>query len=322
MMDWYFLLTPIAVLAALLLFRFVGCNEIFDLEETVLIDYYGAVQGDAPVINLRLQESPGATVANNEMGPPDGTYVLSPGPLDAGDPNWKSSAVEVPVLQLGVTDEPRLLATDPNSTSIRVHAGWVNFPPNWPWANTPLTEFTLEALVLPEWNLQDLGKYYCLMEVAPASQLGFGLFAGPDSDANSPYTWQFWVGSGLSTGFQRLNPKPYSDPTDLGPTLAAQPTYLAVTFSQSQSQAFLYMFYTGRIHTTYELEPPVPFVPVQGTLTIGIAGANAGPLFPPIPPSYHVLYPFWGRIAHVAIYNKVLEPGRILVHGMSAFSSY
>src|SRR5215468_4352615 len=36
MTDWYVVLTPVLVLAILLLFRFVGCNEVLGLGETVV----------------------------------------------------------------------------------------------------------------------------------------------------------------------------------------------------------------------------------------------------------------------------------------------
>jgi hypothetical protein len=319
MMEWYFLLTPFAVLAVLLLFGFVGCDELFGLEE--LRAYALEVEDDDPVINLRLRDST-ATEANNEVGPPNGTYVLSPVPIDAGDPNWKSTEVQLQdrVLETGVSEDPKLLPTDPDSTHIRVRGAWVDFPSNWPTEVVdPLTEFTLEAIVFPEWNLEDLGKYYCLMQVARSNQFGFGIYAGPDSDAmEPPYTWQFWVGT--PTGFQRFDTKkPYQDPNDPGPTLEEKVTYLAVTFSQSPSRAFLYMYYPDRDvgRTTYELVP-VPYVPFEGRLTIGISAAIVGPLFPPITPT-HVLYPFWGRIAEVAIYNKALQKKRILEHGKSVF---
>src|SRR5205823_2395219 len=131
--------------------------------------------------------------------------------------------------------------------------GYVDVPANDPPLNT-LTEFTVEALVFPQWNLVfEPGNYYCVMELAeylPAAgqkNAGFGLYAGPQtSDPNSPYAWQFWMGVG-PTGFTRATEKPYvpNDPNDPnpGPTVQPEPTYLAVTYSQSQSQAFLYLYY-------------------------------------------------------------------------------
>lgn len=36
MADWSVILTPLAVLPILLLFRFIGCNQVFGLNETTL----------------------------------------------------------------------------------------------------------------------------------------------------------------------------------------------------------------------------------------------------------------------------------------------
>jgi hypothetical protein len=120
-----------------------------------------------------------------------------------------------------------------------------------------LTEFTLEALVYPDWDVGILGNYYCVLELAGLApgavqkNAGFGLYGGPSDtqNPNSPYSWQAWMGNG--SGFRRLEEKkPYTpdDPNNPnpGPTVEKdQSTYLAFTFSQSQVQAFLYLFTQG-----------------------------------------------------------------------------
>src|ERR1039458_508160 len=172
MTDWYFLLAPIAVLAVLLLFRFVGCGFQPGGGE----NYLGTVKGDAPVAFFLLREAPGATVAKNEMGAQDGIVDSAPLPIDAGDPNWHSTGVAHPSLDLGVIDPP-LVETDTTAAScaIRFRGGSVQVSASVPPLNS-LTEFTVEVMVYPEWDvISGLGKYYCVLESAdfvPIEQIG------------------------------------------------------------------------------------------------------------------------------------------------------
>jgi hypothetical protein len=335
MTDWYLLLAPIASLAVLLLFRFVGCDgaSISDPDPNV---YREAIEADAPVAYFRLRENAADTPAKNEMGPPNGTFGLSPFPIPAGDPNWRSTEVAQPSFVLHVTD-PKLVQTDfsPDYSSVRFHGGFVEVPANVPPLDS-LTEFTLEVLLQPEWDVAfALGKYYCVLESAdfiaiagqpPPQQknAGFGIYAGPDnpSDLTSPYTWQFWMGVGPD-GFERLFPKlPYPQPTgnpvpNPGPTVQPEPTYVAVTFSELQGKAFLHVYTPTRDidYTTYELNP-LPYVKASQQLFIGIT--PQGPLFPPfLGPT--LLYPFQGLIGDIAIYDKVLDEHTLRNHVINAF---
>src|SRR5262245_50453905 len=114
-MDWYVLLTPLAVLALLMLFPFVGCTFSspflggdFDSDDP----YEDAVEKDIPLVYYRLQETGSTTVAVDRRGVRDATYQVVPFPLDAGDPAYRSTAVPVPDLELGV--QPSLLQSSQN----------------------------------------------------------------------------------------------------------------------------------------------------------------------------------------------------------------
>jgi hypothetical protein len=337
MTHWYFLLAAAVVLAVLSLFRFRGCG----FSARTVDDYGTAVRADNPVAWFRLQEAADdkTGVAKNEAGSPDGVYGTAPSPLNAGVPNWHSTAVPVTSLDLGIKD-PRLVLqedVDPFDFSIRVHGAFVQVPANAATLQN-LTEFTLEMFVLPDWDIDAaLGKYYCVLELAglaPASPLksaGFGLYAGPANtqDLNTPYSWQAWMGIG--NGFRRLEEMPYvqvpGNPNpNPGPTVQkTEPTYLAFTFSKSQGQAILYLFYESRDldYVAYGLNP-VAYVPViAGTVSQGLhIGITAqGPLFPPPPPGIEIplLYPFSGQIGNVAIYNKVLTEDTLRHHATEAF---
>jgi hypothetical protein len=327
MIDWYFVLGPVGVLGVLLLFRFIGCDfggppDTYDVN----------VKNDGPVAYFRLREKDD-TVAKNEIGAPDGTFKTAPAPLSAGEPTWLSTDVDNPHLDLGITD-PLLVQTDSSSSAIRVDGGFVQVPANTPPLDN-LTEFTLEMLVHPEWDVAFArGKYYCVLESAASISIpglppptqknaGFGIYAGPDTfDPTSRYAWQFWMGVGAD-GFERLFPKPFSQPPNNpvpnpGPIVQPEPTYLAVTFSQSQNQAFLYVFTPNQDidYTTYALNP-VSYVRASQDLFIGIA--QEGPLFQPFPGSPVPLYPFKGLIGEVAIYDRVLNESQLRNHVIHAF---
>jgi hypothetical protein len=334
MTHWYFVLAPLVVLAVMSLLRFKGCGFHPSQE-----DGYGtAVGDDSPVAWFRLQDAPGSTVAKNAVGTEDGAYGTAPSPLSAGPPTWHSPAVPATSLTLGIND-PDLVPLeheDPYDFSIRVEGAFAKVPADVP-ALQDLTEFTLEALVYPDWDVTALGSYYCVLELAgmvPPALLkssGFGLYAGPSDtqNPNTPYSWQAWMGVG--NGFQRLEEKkPYTpnDPNNPnpGPTVSKdQATYLAFTFSQSQGHAFLYLYSNDRDldYVAYELNP-VAYVPVvAGSVSQGLhIGITAqGPLFTPPPPGVQIplLYPFLGQMCNVAIYNQVLTQDTLRHHATIAF---
>ena len=179
------------------------------------------MKNDNPQGYWRLNETSG-TIAKNEIaGSPDAHYGKAANPLPDDAPHHSPAANPIK-LELGQTS---LLASDSAARSVRVQGGFVRLDPDVRF-NPP--QFTLEAVVLPEWNLGVLGKYYCVMEpsshdlAAPNTEkkFGYALYAGPDDPGNpsSPYHWQLWVGDG--SNFLRLTEKPYNPPD---PGEAAKP---------------------------------------------------------------------------------------------------
>jgi hypothetical protein len=335
MTHWYYLLLPLVVFAVMSLLRFRGCRFHAGVAGPGTPDQYGtAVMGDGPIAWFRLEEAPGATTAANAAGSPDGTYGTAPSPLSAGDAAWHSPAVASTSLTLGINN-PDLVpqeSQDPYDFSIRVAGAFVQVPADATSLQN-LTEFTLEGLVYPDWDTTALGNYYCVLELAarvsPATlkNQGFGLYAGPSdtTNPNSSYSWQVWMGSG--TQFQRLEEqKPYTpNGSNPGPNVEKdQPTYLAFTYSQSQGQAFLYLYTSDRDldYVAYQLNV-VPYVPVTSatdTQGLHIGVAAQGPLFPPAPPAVTpFLYPFIGQMCNIAIYNKVLTQDELRNHATIAF---
>jgi hypothetical protein len=336
--HWYYLLLPLLVLAVMSLLRFRGCR--FRPGATGTPDQYGtAVMGDGPIAWFRLEEAPGATTATNAAGSPNGTYGTAPSPLSAGNASWHSAAVASTELTLGINnpDLVPLESQDPYDFSIRVAGAYVQVPADATSLQN-LTEFTLEGLVYPDWDTTVLGNYYCVLELAaqvsppmgpPATMKnqGFGLYAGPSDTTNpkSSYSWQVWMGNG--TSFQRLEEmKPYTpNGSNPGPNVEKdQPTYLAVTYSQSQGQAFLYLYTADRDldYVAYQLifAPYTPVTSAANTQGLHIGLTGQGPLFSPPPPAFvPFLYPFIGQMCNIAIYNKVLTQDELRNHATVAF---
>jgi hypothetical protein len=321
-MDWYTLLVPAAVLAALSLFRFVGC--VFDPQLDADDPYVDLVRDDHPLIYYRLQDrNPGAPgdAAADETGRVNGTYTVPP-PLHS-DPAYLSRDVAVPGFQL---EQGSIMLKDHGAVSVRFGGAFVSARA----LSTPLENvvppFSIEAIVLPEWDVNQLGFFYAVMEHSMSipgqppfpneKNAGFALYAGPEDPANaanSPYTWQFWVGTG--TSFQRCKPLRSSSPLAL---VQAEPTYLAVTFNDTPPvpTAFLYVYTAGADVDFVRLELERPkYLRAFDRLSIGIGNkALVGPF-----PSPQLLYPFLGRMAEVAIYDTELSSTRVAAHIMGAF---
>lgn len=321
MIEWYLLVTPLAAFAVLLLFRFAGCGAFLALDDvTYGAPYKDEVLKDGPVGYWRLQETTGNTAKNEVAGSPDGTYEKAPGPLPELLPNGSPPAGVVK-LDLGSPQEPRLIQDDPAALSVRFQGAWVRVPFDSK-LNPP--KFTLEVLVFPEFALNDPGKFYCVLESSnPGAKLGYALVAGPDPDDVNSYQWQLWVGTGAD--FKQLKAKkPFSHSTpqepNPGPKIFRRPAYLSVTWDGTK--AFLFVHHPERSidHVKFELDA-APYQPITGgDLFIGAAGPGRA-LFGPATPAGQKLYPFSGRIASAAIYDKALAEERIASHAAAALTN-
>ena len=323
MIDWYMLLVPVAVLAVLLLFQFAGCD--FSAPMAMISQPYpDDVVQDSPVVYYRMQEQPGATVASDEMGHVNGQYGISPAPLN--DPAFFSLPIASPSQQLGA---PSVMPTDANDLSVRFNGGFISTQGQGPIGD--LSVFSLEALVHPEWDIQNERFFYCVIDLSnfvpglgapgPGRNAGFAIYAGPDNpnDPASPICWQLWIGTGNE--FARANPADFSP----GPLVLREDTYLAVQYDTTSATLWAY---TGSVDLDSVKFPLIrrPYVQAQDptptnlALRVGLSGANSG-LFPPFPGPQNFIYPFVGRIAEVAVYNKILTEDRMISHTMNAFTT-
>jgi hypothetical protein len=325
--DLAWVVTPLAVLLVLLLFRFVGCARIFGMEEVVdpyegLNSYGQIILYDDPVAFWQLREEPqtdpnGAN-ARDETGNHSGIYgmVLSPYQEDA---LHLSPPVSTVTLTLGET--PPLQNYDMAATCVKMDGGFVRAA----YAdelNAPT--FTIEALVLPLWDLVSpaaQGRYRCVMESTNnpppngRKNQGYALYAGPEdpSQLNTPFRWQLWIGDG--TIFRRLA---QVDPTAPGTLVTAAPTYLAVTFDGTAFYLYVYTESSDMSFASTQLVSQPYVQNPNGDFTIGITGLTRA-LVPPFPGPQQRLYPFHGQMEEVAVYDKALTDAQIMAHIMAAF---
>jgi hypothetical protein len=321
MIDWYMLLVPVAVLAILLLFQFAGCAA---MQGPLAFgdSYVDDVHGDGPVVYYRMQEEANATDANDLMGHVNGKYGVSPDPLN--DPAFLSFPIASPSLYMA---QESVMPADQTERSVRFNGSFISTQNQGVIGD--LSVFSLDVLVRPEWDVQNERAFYCVIDLSnfvpglgapgPGRNAGFAVYAGPDDPNNptSPICWQLWVGIGAR--FARATP---ADGTP-GPLVLPEDTYLAVQFGPDTAALFSYTTHVDLNLVKFPLNRP-PYVPAQDVnplnlaLRVGISGANSG-LIPPLPGPPNFVYPFVGRIAEVAVYNKVLDEARMMSRVMEAF---
>jgi len=332
MIDWYTLLVPVAVLAVLLLFRFVGCG-FHGTAQMVIQHYADDVLQDNPVVYYRMQENAGAVKADDETGLHNAQYGVADGihtlPILSGSEaaTYFSQPILVPSIQVAALS---VMPKDPQDRSVHFNGSFLTTN-----GNLTLSRFSIDALVHPDWDLANERNFYCVIDYSnfmpgkgspgPNRNAGFAIYAGPDNplDINSPICWQLWIGTGNE--FARADPVPIpGDPRPLH-RVSAEDTYLAVQFGDTQ--AFLWAFTTKADldHVMFQVtrRPYVPAAdpdPARLPLRVGISGSFAG-LFAPFPSPQGFVYPFVGRIAEVAVYNTALDQARIMSHIMNAFNT-
>jgi hypothetical protein len=318
MFEWYFLLAPFAVLAVLLLFRFVGCAQILELDEYQTADtpsgepdYFSTLWQEAALVSYwRLHEThseePGTPTVDNtpvaggtatdERGLNNGVYhsvIVTNSPPDSSDAPGTL-----------ILEEPGLLLSGGPNTSVFVDGGYVEVP----FSNSLLlTSFTVEALVFPGWTTAETGIYRTVFAFTDFSS-GFAVYSGPDpANPTSPAVWQLWLGDG--TQFQAVNFNHGAPPlVDFTKT-----NYVAITYDNSSKLANLYTYVAG-----IELDDG-PFRPVLDALVAIQPIANPAIGFViGVDRTMHPFYPFQGRIQEVAIYNQALSMERICSHAVAA----
>jgi hypothetical protein len=315
--EWYFLVAPIAILAVLSLFRFVGCAQILGVEDWSTgtspnepPDYRKTILDEPSLVSYwRLQEKHNEEPSNptvdntpvlggtakDEHGVNNGTYkrvIVSNPPSDSPDAPGSLILESTGLLDLG----------GPN-TSLFVDGGYVEVP----FSNSLLlTSFTVEALVFPEWSKAETGLYRTVIAFTTSDfHFGFALYAGPEDPValTGPPIWQVWLGDG--TQFQQINFNHGSLPlVDF-----TKANYIAVTYDDLSNLLNLYTYVVG-----IDLDNG-PFNPVLDLpVTYGLNTDPTTKLVIGVDRTVSPFYPFKGRIQEVAIYNQALTRGRVISH--------
>jgi hypothetical protein len=354
MSEWYLVLAPLAVLAVLSLFRFIGCASFGTSVDDVKVetkpapsgppveDYAATVKVDTPVSYWRLQEKhiaeasailavPNTPVAGgtakDEMGHNDGTYKAAkvqppPPPPPPAPPTYTPDSPSAPgSLTL---EAPGLLElTGQQSTSLSVDGGYVEVPFS---ISLKLSSFTVEALVRPEWSPAESGLFrtvvaHSTVDVRAATKkaFGFGLFAGPDPGAppGQPDVWQIWLADGKDFKLMK-------DPTrSLTPVDFTKTNYLAVTYDDTSKKLNMYVYVPG-INQDLDSGVGHPLKDVAVAAYSPVSDATQSLLIgmhrPPLGNTFPVYHSFKGRIQEVAVHNKALPITRVASHHMAGLN--
>lgn len=315
---WYYLLTPLAVLAVFSLFRFVGCQLVFPLEGvTVEADFPTAIlntkdgNGDPLLVSYwRLQQLAETEPALDETG-------LNPGSYQRPTQNLPQIASELSpagspdVAARLVLGQPGLLVTPPNpaNTAMEVFGGFVEIPFS---ASLNLESFTIEAIVVPTWenviSSARPGRLRAVFEFGgplPKTS-GVALYGGPSDPAQPEtglYKWQVWMGNGTTFTLAAMG-------TDI---LFNQPNFLALTYDAPTRELRLFVYHTGvdgdRIKTTkIDQDYAIHGVTVPARIGAGrsVFSDNTRPL-----------YFFQGRIQEVVFFRAALSESQISTHVLS-----
>lgn len=309
--GWLLVLTPLALLLIVGLFRFVGCQ--FDSggtpgggfvglgsfnygdtirEELDLVSYWrlnDAGCGDGDAVRDEKEANPGrfrrATLAADDslLSP------AAPGTLQCSQPGLLQGS-----------------ADDAIDASIDVNGGYVRVSFS---ADLNPAHFSVEAWVRPEWPATETGVFRCIVasrDDPGNAARGYILHAGPevefDDDGgmqilDETTRWQAWVGGG--TRWRAVVSKT--------PVVRGQVTYLCATFDGTTLTLFA-------ANESMDLDAlpdfgTVPYSPNPGKpLYIGM-GATERDVPDPGP-----LYPFKGLIQEVAVYRAALTGATVQKH--------
>lgn len=280
MPDLSLVLIPLAVLAIVVLFGFVGCG------------FQVGVAADPSLVSFwALTDASGPTATDSTDGN-SGTYTSMV--LTADVPSQSPATANPAVLLLGAAG---LCEGHPAETSLQVDGGYVDIP----WSDTINTpQFSVVGWVHPEFDpteTQADGKHVYRSVITSRSRdnganNGYAIYAGPKllDPADPTVYWQAWIGTGV----------PGEQWTMLiGPAVEAdQTTHLAVTYDGATAQFFV----NGSQDTTGSPNVSMPTAHSPNASTsahtfIGMGGTETSP----------PRYPFKGRLQRFRYYNTAVN---------------
>jgi hypothetical protein len=204
--------------------------------------------------------------------------------------------------------------TSSTSTCLVVNGAYVNVPPVS--KINPATSFTLEAWVRVDWTANDPNAWRAVLDARTLDPCtGFAIIAQADSNAPGSYHWLAVIGNG-GTGTPGFTTATSADPIKLNS--ASTPGggttyYLAVTYDGPSQTLILYV---DGLPSGPAISPAVYVPNITSPLWIG-AGVPYAVMRTKQTPTTTVaspLFPFFGALQDVAIYNKALGPDVIQAH--------
>jgi hypothetical protein len=283
---------PVALLAIILLFCFVGCDVVLGLQQ--LPDpfhrYTEIILAEPTLVAYwPLGEAAGETTAVDLEAGRNGTYLSQVLP---DDPAFPSAATpDPPVLKLGengivVGDTvPPHDASSAQTTCIEVNGGYVSVPFDPALNPTKADGFTIEAWVTVGWSAADTAATRIIMTSSETAGglRGYALLASPLN------IWEGAVG------------------TDPGITFASgsevifgTTNHLVLTYDGALLRLFVNGTQSTAVATDYQPS-------TQSRLFIGAGGSDL-----PEPRG-----PWVGKIQCVALYKGALPPERVAKHAMN-----
>ena len=318
-----FFLVPIGMLAIVWSLCFVGCflqtsgleqpysNNI--LAEPSLVAYWplsdfpnSPPPAGAPALPPPPQGSTSVGTAQDLSGKNhNGTYINPPAYMAGTTIPQIGTNPTLNLHQASIVPGDAFASGSKNLPAcVDFEGGYVSIP--WAPNSPPLTDFTLEAWIMPRWTVT--GFNWVVFSAHTGTGTGFAIFI------NTQNQWQLSVGNGTT-----LTPVNTMVPAAVNGSL----TYVAVTF-ESATQVLSLWINPASDSDSNTPPPPTPtfttitpYVAVDPTQPVTFfigAGDNqdaprtqaGGPGAP--------LVPFQGLIQSVALYNTALDPTDLASH--------
>jgi Concanavalin A-like lectin/glucanases superfamily len=284
---------PFALLAIVLLFCFVGCHIVFDLDDIRpgFTRYTEMILAEPTLIAYwPLGEAAGETTAV-DVKPPgpghNGTYLNQTLPDDPSFPSAAAPGTLIlgqPGIVAGDTVPPHD-ASSARTTCIEVNGGYVSVPFDAALNPTKADGFTIEAWVTVGWSAADTAATRIIVASSDTvgGLRGYALLVSPLN------IWEGAVGTGSGITFTT------------GPDVMFGTTnHLVLTYDGALLRLFVNGTQTTAVATDYQPS-------TQSRLFIGAGGTEL-----PEPRG-----PWVGKIQCVALYKGALPPDRVAKHAMN-----
>lgn len=318
MIDWAFVLAPLAVLPIVLLFRFVGCGTLLAIEPDLSAPRYRDFIMNEPnnpgtvpnpevkpdrndIIGYwRLVDDPASTTAKDETGQHDGSYVELGAPLPVimpvGGPVDPVAGSDGASGLIG-TGNDSLISTD-NAVKGRVFIGGHVVVPDAEGLHTD--DFSLEAWIEPQWGTHSNGFDHVLFSCG-------GHYARP-FHVEAPDYRGFTIYADYRNRWQ-VHLRPESRPVTYSPPQVPRsgPTHLVVTVEKEATSVRVAIFVDGKQAATGSVDSYLR--PDGAPLFIAVGNANDDPAGTPQPTK-----PAMSGIQEVVLYRRALRTKEVENH--------